>query len=273
LASRQCRSPWPTAASSPEKSGRVKRACRREYSGTQKRRRDELRPVVRSQVFRRAVKANELRQHFDHAPRPNAAGHVDGQTFAGELVDHGEALQRPIVRARVEDEGVRPHVIDRGGGQRPRPTGGDTPAWPTLRDLQTGLAPQPIGALRTHVVSFPLEEDANLPVAVPRVLRGDRPHVRQDGRIAGSQPRLVSQRRAGDRQQGARAAARQAARPCKPVAGARVRLPFCSGDLLEHVNLEIAVGHHLLQPAILGLELRNRFTSAGSRVPKRLRQA
>jgi hypothetical protein len=34
-----------------------------------------------------------------------------------------------------------------------------------------------------------------------------------------------------------------------------VRLPFFSRDLLQHVDLEIAIGHHLFQPAIFLLEL------------------
>src|SRR5712675_2253526 len=33
----------------------------------------------------------------------------------------------------------------------------------------------------------------------------------------------------------------------RPAADARVRLPFFSGDLLEDVDLQIAIGHHLLQ--------------------------
>ena len=41
----------------------------------------------------------------------------------------------------------------------------------------------------------------------------------------------------------------------RPAAGARVRLPFFSGDLLEHVDLQISIGHHLFQPAVLLLEL------------------
>jgi hypothetical protein len=41
----------------------------------------------------------------------------------------------------------------------------------------------------------------------------------------------------------------------RPAAGARVRLRFFSRDLLEDVDLEIAVGHHFLQPTIFLLEL------------------
>ena len=41
----------------------------------------------------------------------------------------------------------------------------------------------------------------------------------------------------------------------RQVTGAHVRLPFFSRDLLEHVDLEIPIGHHLLQPTVLLLEL------------------
>ena len=41
----------------------------------------------------------------------------------------------------------------------------------------------------------------------------------------------------------------------RPAAGARVRLPFFSRDLLEDVDLQVPVRHHLLQAAVLLLEL------------------
>ena len=75
--------------------------------------RHELGAVVGAQVARRPVHAHELRQHLDHAPRPNAAGHIDRQALARELIDDRQALQRAAVRAGVEHEVVRPDVIDR----------------------------------------------------------------------------------------------------------------------------------------------------------------
>ena len=41
----------------------------------------------------------------------------------------------------------------------------------------------------------------------------------------------------------------------RPAAGSRVRLPLFSRDLLEDVDLQVAVRHHLLQAAVLLLEL------------------
>src|SRR6185437_6856396 len=45
----------------------------------------------------------------------------------------------------------------------------------------------------------------------------------------------------------------------QPAAGAHVRLPFFSGDLLEDVDLEVSVRDHLLQPAVFLLELPEPF--------------
>ena len=36
--------------------------------------------------------AHQLREDLDHAPRPDAAGHVDRETLARELVDDGQAF-------------------------------------------------------------------------------------------------------------------------------------------------------------------------------------
>ena len=113
-------------------------------------RRDELRAVVGAQVARRAVDAHELRQHLDDAAGSNAAGDVDRQAFPRELVDDRQALQRAAIGARVEDEVVRPDVIDRRRRQRPRATGRHAAARPLLRHLQRLLPPQAIHAIGAH---------------------------------------------------------------------------------------------------------------------------
>jgi hypothetical protein len=53
---------------------------------------DELRAVVGSKVARSSSRAYQLREHLDHAPRPDAAGHVDRQRLARQLVHDGQAL-------------------------------------------------------------------------------------------------------------------------------------------------------------------------------------
>lgn len=54
--------------------------------------RDELGAVVRAQVRRRAVEADELRQYLDDSTRTNAAGDIDRQAFPRVLIDHREAF-------------------------------------------------------------------------------------------------------------------------------------------------------------------------------------
>src|SRR5581483_4211121 len=71
---------------------------------------DELRAVVRAQVLRRALNADELGKHFDHAPRADATGHVDGQTLTRVLIDHRKTLELLAVRARIEHEVVGPNL-------------------------------------------------------------------------------------------------------------------------------------------------------------------
>jgi hypothetical protein len=66
---------------------------------------------------------------------------------------------------------------------------------------------------------------------------------------------------------------RRASEHTRPPAGARVRLPFFSRDLLEELDLQIALRHELLQPAVFVLEVPQPPTSRGSKVPNRFRQA
>src|SRR5438093_1512054 len=49
----------------------------------------------------------------------------------------------------------------------------------------------------------------------------------------------------------------------RPAAGARVRLPFFSRDLLEDLELEIAVGHQAFQPTVFLLQLAEAFDVRG----------
>ena len=49
-------------------------------------------------------------------PRSDAAGDVDGEALARELVDDRQTLQRAAIRARVEHEVVGPDMIDPVGG-------------------------------------------------------------------------------------------------------------------------------------------------------------
>ena len=46
---------------------------------------EELRAVVRADVPRGTVDADEARYHVDDTPRANAAGHLDGEAFRGSI--------------------------------------------------------------------------------------------------------------------------------------------------------------------------------------------
>src|SRR6476620_11180259 len=54
--------------------------------------RHELGSVVGTEVAQRPVDTDELHQHFDDPSAPNAAGDIDRETLARELVDDRQAL-------------------------------------------------------------------------------------------------------------------------------------------------------------------------------------
>ena len=157
------------------------------------------------------METDESGEHLDDTARPNAAGHIDREAFTGELIDDGQALERAAIGAGVEDEVVRPDVIDRRRRQWARPSGGEAPPWPPFRHLQRGMAPESIRPLGTEHMPLTLQEDADLAVAVPGILTSELAHCPHDRRVAHAEPRNIAERRARDRQQGARAAARQTA--------------------------------------------------------------
>ena len=82
---------------------------------------DELRAVVRTQERGCAALANQPRQCFDDALGTDAAGDVDRQAFAGELVDDRQALELLAVGAGIEDEIIGPDAVRCERGQRSWP--------------------------------------------------------------------------------------------------------------------------------------------------------
>ncbi len=162
-------------------------------------------------MARRAVHAHQLRKYLDHPTGADAAGHVDRQAFARELIDDGQTLQDPPIGAGVEHKIVRPDLIRPRGRERPGPAGGHPTTRPALRHLETGQAPEAIRPFRAHRVTGPAQEDPNLPVAIAGILSGEVAHRDHDGRIPSGELGDVRHGRAGDREQGARAAARQTA--------------------------------------------------------------
>jgi len=99
----------------------------------QDRTRHKLRTVVGTQVAWRTVRAHELTEYVDYAARSNAAGDIDDQALARELIDHRQALQLLPIRARVEDEVVCPDVIGAVAG-----TGRGRPVATRLRGRRRG---------------------------------------------------------------------------------------------------------------------------------------
>ncbi len=57
---------------------------------------DELGAVVRAQVARRAVFADQALQHFDHATRAQATLHVDRQRLVGPLIGDDQTDLPPV---------------------------------------------------------------------------------------------------------------------------------------------------------------------------------
>ena len=70
--------------------------------------RDGLGPVVGPQHERSAAETHKTAQNLVNAPRPQAAGDVYRQRFAGPFVDHGQARQFLAACAGIEDEIVGP---------------------------------------------------------------------------------------------------------------------------------------------------------------------
>ncbi len=138
--------------------------------------RHKLGAVVGAQVPRGAVDAHELGEHLDHPAGTNAAGHVDGQALSGELIDDRQAFQRLAIRARIEDEVVRPHVVGGRGRERTRPTRRHAAARASAGHLEAGLPPEPVGPVDSQHVAGALQEDPDAAVTVPRILPGQVTH-------------------------------------------------------------------------------------------------
>lgn len=131
---------------------------------------DELRAVVRAHEQRRAMGADQARQHLDDALGADRAGHVDGQALPGELVDDGQTLDLLDGGGRVEDEVVGPDHVGFERCVDARPGGRD--------------------ALARHQRSHVGDPDAS--IAVARVLCRQLFHRRDDRRILGRHPALVA---------------------------------------------------------------------------------
>src|SRR6476661_2973133 len=68
----------------------------------------EFGAIIRAQVAWRTAFADQPRQHLDHALRTDAAGDVDGQALARELVDDRQTFEALPVGTGIEYEVVGP---------------------------------------------------------------------------------------------------------------------------------------------------------------------
>ena len=162
-----------------------------------------------------ATFADQSGKHFDHTAGTDAAGDIDGQALAGELVDHGEALQALAVGAVVEQEVVSPDVVRPRGRQRTGTGARRAATWPPSRQLQACKTPEAMRTMSTHVMPLTAQEDPNPPIAVARVLCGQPSHRLQRRRVAFGSHGAVAQRRSGNLEQLAGTPLRQAAFACE----------------------------------------------------------
>ena len=157
----------------------------------------------------------------------------------------------------VEREVVTPNLVRPTRCLRawPRRSGYALPR-PLARHLQPCRLPQPVRPAGAHAMAVAVEENADAPIAVPRILRRQLLHPRDHRRILRGLPAAILQRRSRHETACRPAAPRGHAPGHTPLAaGEPARSPFFCGDFLHHLNLEIALRHQLLQPPILHLEL------------------
>ena len=242
----------------------------------QDRARDELRAVVGAQVARRAVHAHELRQHLDDAAGPNAAGHVDRQAFARALVDHRQALQRAARSRTCRTRSRTPRRDSPAvGGSGPRPAGGHASTRP--RRGTCSAAWRQSRCVRSALIAWPCARrgrSGSCRYPYRGYCAGQRPHRRQRPAHPARSAATVAQRRSRHGEQGARAAARQAA----PL-GVGDLLPAhaCAYHFFRVISLRTSISRSRSATIFFSRPFscsscRSRFTSAGSSVPKCFRQ-
>ena len=213
--------------------------------------------------------ADQPGEHLDHARRPDAPGHVDGETLARPFVDEGQAFQLLPIRTAIEDEVARPHVIRRHGRRRSWSAGGHPSAEAAARHLQPGGPPQAMQALSADLNALAPEEHLNTSIAVPWILQRERPHRTDDWRVLDGPHRLIPQRRARHPQQRAGASTRQA--PLYRVADLpptdrRAYQCFLPISFMTSISRSRSATSFFRRPFSCS-SCRSRFTSAGSSCP------
>src|SRR3954469_17088496 len=124
--------------------------ARRKLTPVSERVRGQLRSVVTAHVRGRAALVGEALEHGHGLVGVDAAGDVDRERLAGELVNDVEQLDHAAVGGLIELEVQRPDLI---GPLRPQPVGRDRrlaqalALAPASGDPEAFFAPEPLDAL------------------------------------------------------------------------------------------------------------------------------
>ena len=136
----------------------------------------ELTSVVTEEPPRRASMDCEPIQHRDDVLAAKALAHLDGHTFSRIHIDDGEGAKSATIYQLIGYKVQRPSVI----WPRHRwPVGSDDhgfpPPWWLMTERQTFFAVEAVHEVLSHGPAFPVEQHANLPVAIPNPCLGHLP--------------------------------------------------------------------------------------------------
>lgn len=129
--------------------------------------------VVTEEPPRRASMDCEPIQHRDDVLAAKALAHLDGHTFSRIHIDDGEGAKSATIYQLIGYKVQRPSVI----WPRHRwPVGSDDhgfpPPWWLMTERQTFFAVEAVHEVLSHGPAFPVEQHANLPVAIPNPCLG-----------------------------------------------------------------------------------------------------
>ena len=72
---------------------------------------DELRPVVRTNMLRRAVSDEELAENMEHVLAVELSSDMDRKTIPGVFIDYAQHAERPAVMGSVHHKIKTPYMI------------------------------------------------------------------------------------------------------------------------------------------------------------------
>jgi hypothetical protein len=209
-------------------------------------------------------------EYLEDPARAHVAVDVDRQALLRELVGDRPAFELSSIGAGIEHEVDGPDLVGAVKRVGPPRTAGDALARPSAWKLQACAMQQTIGAPQALRVAIAAKEDPDPAVAVMQILSRQRRHALEHLRVLDAEPRALAQRRAQHLHQ-------RASLPIRHASARRIRqlLPagwharhFC-GDLLHHLDLEVALGPSFFRRAFSCSSWFCRQTSSGWNVPNR----